>query len=275
MTPRPAARRYLRRLLGPAQIAESEIACAALRNRAGVMLDVGAHYGSSLEPFADQGWSVHAFEPDPDNRARLESAFGGRPNVTIVPAAVSDAAGELQLFTSYLSTGISSLAPFTSTHGPRSVVPVITLGEYLRVAAIPAVDFLKIDVEGFERNVLRGYDWSIRPEVIMLEFEDAKTVPLGYSWRELANDLYSRGYEVLVFEWLPIVQYGGHHQWRRLARYPTDLADPRGWGNLLAASDAKQLLTAARIAIARYRARRIIEGIVRRGGGVGASAAPG
>ena len=264
MSGRTALKRRLRRVLGPAQISESDIAHAALGKRAGVMLDVGAHYGSSLAPFADDDWSVYAFEPDPANRARLQAAFGDRANVTIVPAAVSDNAGEMRLFTSELSTGISSLAPFTTSHAPSAIVPVVTLREFMAQAEITAVDFLKIDVEGFERNVLDGYDWSVRPEVIMLEFEDSKTVPLGYSWKELAGDLDARGYQVLVFEWLPIEQYGGDHQWRDLARYPAELADPQGWGNLLAASDTQHLAAAARKAIARYRVRRTLERLLRR-----------
>ncbi|MEJ7783663.1 MAG: FkbM family methyltransferase [Solirubrobacteraceae bacterium] len=234
------------------------------------MLDVGAHYGSSLAPFADDGWSVHAFEPDPDNRARLEYAVGNDPNVTIVPMAVSNASGEMQLFTSDLSTGVSSLAPFTATHRPSVQVPVITLGEYLARAAIFAVDFMKIDVEGFERNVLEGYDWSIRPDVIVLEFEDAKTLPLGYSWKDLADDLRARGYEILVSEWFPIERYGGSHQWRRLTRYPSDLADADGWGNIIAAANVDQLAVAARRAIVRYRVRHRLEQLAgpRRVGGL-------
>jgi len=258
-------KRQVRRVLGPAQLDESHIAHAALGPRRGVMLDIGAHHGSSLAPFADDGWEIHAFEPDPANRARLHAAFGGRPNVTIVPAAVSDEAGEMALYTSELSTGVSSLAAFTPDHSPTTRVPVVTLGEYLAGAGITAVDFMKIDVEGFERNVLSGHDWSVRPELIVLEFEDAKTVPLGYSWNDLAADLAARGYEILVSEWFPVQQYGVAHRWRRLARYPTDLADPGAWGNLIAAADLEHVLPAARRAIGRYRLRRRIERVVRPG----------
>ncbi len=258
-------KRQVRRVLGPAQLDESHIVHAALGHRRGVMLDIGAHHGSSLAPFAADGWEIHAFEPDPANRARLHAAFGGRPNVTIVPAAVSDEAGEMALYTSELSTGVSSLAAFTADHSPTTRVPIVTLGEYLAGAGITAVDFMKIDVEGFERNVLRGHDWSIRPELIVLEFEDAKTVALGYSWNDLAADLAARGYEILVSEWYPVQRYGVAHRWRRLARYPTDLADPGAWGNLIAATDLEQVLPAARRAIGRYRLRRRIERVVRPG----------
>lgn len=260
-----AIKRRLRSMLGPAQLDESSIVHAVLGNRRGVMLDIGAQYGFSLAPFAHDGWSIHAFEPDPANRAKLESAFGDRPNVTIVPMAVSDEAGEMLLFTSKLSTGISSLAPFTAEHRPTVPVAVTTMTDYLADAGITTVDYMKIDVEGFERNVLNGYDWRIKPEVIVLEFEDAKTVPRGYSWKDLAGDLLDRGYEILVSEWFPVEQYGGPHEWRRLERYPTDLADADGWGNLIAASSVEHLIAAAQRAIARNRLRRNIEGVFRSG----------
>lgn len=167
------------------------------------------------------------------------------------------------LFTSELSTGISSLSPFTTTHRPTSFVPVIRLTDYLADVGVTTVDVMMIGVEGLERDVLNGYDWNIRPEMIVLEFEDSKTLPLGYSWRELAQDLQGHGYEVLVSEWFPVKRYGGTHQWRRLGRYPTDLADVDGWGNLIAATNVDHLLPAARRAIARYRVRRQIERVTR------------
>lgn len=256
------AKRRARGLLG--RLDESDIVHTALRGRRGVMLDVGAHFGYTLGPFADDGWTVHAFEPDPANRRQLEAAFGDWPNVKIVPMAVSDACGEMQLFTSELSTGITSLAPFTDTHSASGTVAVTTLSEYMHSAGVTSVDFMKIDVEGFERNVLDGYDWRIRPRVIVLEFEDGKTVPLGYSWKDLADDLVGRGYEVLVCEWHPVQEYGTTQEWRRLERYPTELADPRAWGNLIAAERVADLEPAARRAIGRYRLRRRVERAVLR-----------
>jgi FkbM family methyltransferase len=259
-----AVRRLARISLGPAQLNEADIARAALKNRRGVMLDVGAHYGSSLAPFASDGWSIHAFEPDPANRAELEAAFGRRPNVTIVPKGVSDEPGKRPLFTSGESSGISSLAPFTKGHRSATTVEVITLRDYMAEAGITTVDFLKVDVEGFERNVLKGYDWAIKPEIIVLEFEDSKTVPLGYSWKELADELVTRGYQVLVSEWFPIERYGVGHHWRRFARYPTELADPAAWGNLIAATNLDQVTSAADRALTRVKIRQRAERIVRR-----------
>lgn len=263
--PPPALKRLLLSMLGPALLDESRIVHAAFGTRRGVMLDVGAHHGSSLAPFADDGWTIHAFEPDPMNRARLQAEFGDRRNVMINPVAVAGHLGEMPLFTSEQSTGISSLVPFTDTHKQTGTVMVTTLATYLAQAGIDRVDFLKIDVEGYERNVLIGNDWTIKPDVILLEFEDSKTIPLGYSWKDLASDLTDRGYAVLVSEWFPIQNYGATHRWRRFETYPTELDDAAGWGNLIATTELDRILPEARRAAVRYRVRSRIERVVRRG----------
>jgi FkbM family methyltransferase len=266
MTSDTTLKRVARRVLGSYGIDESHLVHALLRgDDSCVMLDVGAAFGVSLAPFADDGWTVHAFEPDPDNFSILQDFCGARSNVRLVPKAVSDNAGSLTLYTSGESAGVSSLAPFTDKHKPSVSIDVITLSDYIHEQTITHVDFLKVDVEGFEQSVLRGYDWSIRPRMIVLEFDDAKTVPLGYSWHDLAKDLLARGYGVLVSEWYPVVRYGGSHSWRGFKAYPCQLADPRSWGNLIATDrNFDDLLKLARITAMRHRARAAIESIRRR-----------
>jgi predicted O-methyltransferase YrrM len=46
--------------------------------------------------------------------------------------------------------------------------------------------------------------------------------------------LVEKGYTVYVSEWHPIIRYGTCHDWRQITRYPCELADSNGWGNLLA-----------------------------------------
>jgi hypothetical protein len=97
------------------------------------------------------------------------------------------------------------------------------------------IDFLKIDVEGHDKFVLDGFDWEAdRPDVVLAEFEDAKTLRNGYSAHDLAGSLLFRGYSVFVSEWLPIERYGLAHDWRRLVRYSPTLELGKSWGNLLA-----------------------------------------
>jgi FkbM family methyltransferase len=239
-----AARMGWDRLRGrryPLQMDEAQAAFQVLTEArsSGTMIDVGAHFGGSLAPFLDTGWRVLAFEPDRRNRAALLAAFGDRPNLTIDPRAVSESSESgVVLFRSPMSTGISGLSRFHSTHRAVDRVDTVTLAEALAMHGIRDVDFLKIDTEGFDLMVLRGLDWQCGgPTVVMCEFEDQKTVPLGYDFHGMAAFLQDRGYQVIVSEWHPVRAYGERHEWRGLKAYPCELASPLAWGNLLAARD--------------------------------------
>jgi len=224
------------------------------------MVDVGAHVGTSLEPFARDGWRVIAFEPDPENRAALENRVGDWPDVEIDPRAASDKSGErVAFFRSNQSTGISGLHAFDDSHSHAGEVETIRLAEALSARGVDRVDFLKIDTEGHDLLVLQGFDWETdaAPRVVVCEFEDHKTRPLGYRFDDLARFLESRGYRVLVSEWFPVTAYGARHRWRRFARYPCRLASEKAWGNLIATRDADEF--AALVASAERATRTVVD----------------
>lgn len=218
---------------------ETEVVSHILRERTGrqhVMLDVGAHRGSSAQYFDKLNWSVHCFEPDANNRDLLTKRFGKSKNVNIDPRAVSDKPAKgVQFFTSPESSGISGLLPFRDTHVQSDLVEVTTIAEVAEARGLSKVDFLKIDVEGYDLNVLKGVPWdTLRPEVIECEFEDAKTLKLGHSWKDVAEYLRQLGYTVYLSEWHPIQRYGTAHDWRRLVPYPGVDMPENSWGNILA-----------------------------------------
>jgi FkbM family methyltransferase len=212
---------------------ELRIVSRAIRGP-GLMVDVGAHHGRSAEPFARKGWNVLAIEPDPANRAVLQKRLGGRPNVTVDPRAIAETDGDrVELYTSPISTGISTLAPFHPSH--RATVEVDTVRLDTLLAGIDEVTVLKTDLEGWDLPALRTFPWSrLHPAAVVSEFEDRKTIPLGYSFHDLARFLAERSHTVLVSEWHPVVEYGRRHRWRSLRAYPAELADPEGWGNVIA-----------------------------------------
>jgi FkbM family methyltransferase len=204
-----------------------------------VMIDVGAHHGGSLLQFAEDDWLVFAFEPDPKNRQILAYLSNGYPKVKIDQRAVTNKDDtSLAFYTSDVSTGISSLSSFHSSHKESNLVDSVTLASYIKENSIDKVGFLKIDTEGHDFFVLQGFPWdALAPEVIVCEFEDRKTKPLGYEVHQMAQYLREKGYEILVSEWYPIVEYGGNHKWRKVMGYPCELADSNAWGNLIAVKD--------------------------------------
>ncbi len=219
---------------------ESKIAFDALDADTfkGLMIDVGAHYGSILSPFALSGWQVIAFEPDSKNREKLVESFGDSQNVIIDARAVSDQPREKAvLYRSEESTGISGLSSFHSSHQIAEEIEVTTLENVFDEHGLTheEVTFLKIDTEGFDLHVLRGFPWlKSSPHLILCEFEDSKTAQLGYTFHDLADFLVGHGYRLIVSEWHPIKEYGGIHDWRRFATYPCQLEDLKAWGNIFA-----------------------------------------
>lgn len=207
----------------------------------GVMVDVGAHHGYSLEPFAKAGWEVFAFEPDPKNRAQLLERASQYPNVHIDCHAVSNEIIEdASFYTSKESDGISGLSAFLPSHKSTATVAITTLEKVCDEMSVTKIDYLKIDAEGFDYMVLQGLPWEkVTPGTILCEFEDAKTLPLGHSFKILADYLVEKGYRLIVSEWKPIVKYGEQHTWRGYFTYPHNLKTEKAWGNLIATKDEK------------------------------------
>jgi FkbM family methyltransferase len=198
------------------------------------MVDVGAHRGGSLRSFALDGWEVYAVEPDPRNRAILIRRVRGMENVRVDGRAVSlEDGGLATLYTSPVSSGISSLRPFHPSHVPAIQVATVRLATLL--AGVSRVTFLKTDTEGWDLRVLESFPWArLTPAAVLAEFEDKKTVPLGYDYHELAGFLVSHGYAVYTSEWYPVVEYGRRHRWRSVQPYPVELSHPEAWGNVIA-----------------------------------------
>jgi len=200
------------------------------------LFEVGAHVGGSIKKYAEQGWEIHAFEPDPKNREKLKAWSNQYQNVHVNAEAVSETNQKNATFYfSAESTGISSLSSFHETHTEGTSVDVITLRDYCASKHIKHISLLKIDAEGHDLFVLKGFPWeSMMPEVIVTEFEDRKTKPLGYTYHDQAKLLIDMGYKVVVSEWQPIIKYGIQHNWERLCYYPCDLKNINGWGNFFA-----------------------------------------
>ncbi|MEM9519247.1 MAG: FkbM family methyltransferase [Actinomycetota bacterium] len=209
----------------------------------GVMVDVGAHRGTTSSPFLEAGWQVYAFEPDNRNRAELEAWLGTSPNLVVSGLAVSDeSSADVPFFRSEISAGISGLIGFHESHEESGTVSVTTLAEFFERHGITSVDFLKVDTEGNDLRVLRGLDLSrCQPQVIIAEFDEAKAQNGGHRLSDLVTFLDSNGYGYAISEWHPVTEYGSEHSWRGLTSSLAELASDRAWGNVIATRD-KELL---------------------------------
>lgn len=201
-----------------------------------VYVDVGAHNGDGTKKARLLGYRVVAFEPNPKMAEKFQKTHGDDEGVVFSRAALAAGPEAIRSFyTSIVSSGISTLEPFHESHTASHRVFTSSLRAFLPKWQVDYVDVLKVDTEGFDLFVLQGHDWdTVKPRVVVAEFEDAKTESLGYRVDDLAHFLIDRGYSVFVSEWFPIEKYGGGHLWRKVYPYGTQVIPVSSWGNLIA-----------------------------------------
>jgi FkbM family methyltransferase len=143
---------------------EDDIATRAIIARLApeaVCVDVGCHKGLYLDPMRRQATRglFFAFEPIPYLYDLLSAKYRNDSRVKLFNMALSAASGSAELFINATDMGLSGLNKREGRSGidrdrlRKVVVPVGTLDEVLGDRHI---DFIKIDVEGAEFDVLRG-----------------------------------------------------------------------------------------------------------------------
>jgi len=176
--------------------------------RQGRYIDIGGGHpvaGSVSFWFYQRGWSGIVVEPQPE-LAALHRRL--RPRDTLVEAVIGRTSGETEFFRvdrlHGLSTTVRGYAEAAGQHGvgfEAMKLASISLAELCRAHAIDRVDFLKIDVEGAERDVLEGADWSkCRPRIVVLEAVTPLTnTPAWSDWEPL---LLKQDYRFMLFDTL-------------------------------------------------------------------------
>lgn len=146
-----------------------------------VVADVGARWG------ADKKWgvlgdavSLVSFEPDPEEYRRLSQA--NTPNVTLIPVALSKSQGTATLHvaqepgrSSLYQPNTSFLSRYPDCEGfevdYKVEVQTDTLDHCLTARGISVLDFIKLDVQGSELNIIQGGRDILQKSVFGLEIE--------------------------------------------------------------------------------------------------------
>lgn len=137
-----------------------------------LVFDIGAHLGDRTRAFSSLGARVVALEPQPALFRWLRRLVGARPGVILRREAVGREAGAATIAISRRTPTVSTLsqdwvkglakrnASFADVSWDEALrVPVVTLDQLIAEHGVP--DFCKIDVEGFEAEVLTGLSQPI------------------------------------------------------------------------------------------------------------------
>jgi len=203
----------------------------------GCYVDVGAGH-----PVADnvsfhfylKGWRGLVVEPQ---AALAELYTHVRPRDAAVSCLAGRAEGEIDFYL------VDKLHGFSSTVREHAVGAaqfgagyqtirkrVRPLHALIEEAGLPAIDFLKIDVEGAEAEVLAGMDFARhRPRLMLIEAVEPGS--LAAAWAEWEPALVAQGYRFAFFDRLNRF-YVAEEAAELLARVPTEPAPWDGVGHL-------------------------------------------
>ena len=166
----------------------------------GFYIDIGANHpyeGSVTKHLYDQGWRGINIEPHSQMFALL---MRDRPRDINLNCGVGSSKSELTFFETKVggySSFIQSIAQ--ERESTSRVVCVEPLNDICHRYNVQKIDFLKIDVEGAEKDVLRGFDllhW--RPSLMAIEATYPGTSTPSFS--EWENSVLESGYERVLFD---------------------------------------------------------------------------
>jgi FkbM family methyltransferase len=152
--------------------------CQKLVGPGDTVMDIGANIGLVtlwLSYLVGESGKVHAFEPNPKLQEMIEKALhrNRRSNVIVHRMALGSKDGTMELYIPQGNSGEGSLIRNRARKDCNIVsVPVYTLSSVMAKEKFDKVRLIKIDVEGFEEEVLRGaseFFEKVRPETLLFE----------------------------------------------------------------------------------------------------------
>ncbi|HRE20575.1 MAG TPA: FkbM family methyltransferase [Rhabdaerophilum sp.] len=134
--------------------------------RGGLAFDIGSHVGDRIASFRRIGARVVALEPQPDCAEAIRAIYQDDADVSLLHSACGPEEGKLTLHVNSANPTVTTASPafIQAADGAggwegqvwdRTIeVPVTTLDALVAAHGVP--DFVKVDVEGFEADVLAG-----------------------------------------------------------------------------------------------------------------------
>jgi FkbM family methyltransferase len=175
------------------------------------ILDVGANQGDMTRLFLRHfpNAIIHAFEPVSSTFVRLQKAFGNLPRARLYALAAAEVSGAAMMRT-FAASGLNTMVDqlqdgLRANQVGEEKIETCRLDQIVGKFGIRKVDLLKIDVEGFEKNVLLGCGEYLRPEFIRYIFLECHVITepasIGSGHTQLGeinSILTARGYRFIT-----------------------------------------------------------------------------
>ncbi|MDB2418972.1 FkbM family methyltransferase [Amylibacter sp.] len=172
-------------------------------------LDIGANVGTTTIPVAllHPNVMVHSFEPNPAINIKLKQHINMNAvnNVTVFDFGLSNKSSTSKFYFSSVKKGnhgTSSLRRNSDISSPAEMdIQLHTVDEHYQDSSIP-ISLIKIDVQGFEMEVLEGAQHTIKrfKPVILFEQEDQYQVDPEIQKSQFCNFFSCLGYEVFEID---------------------------------------------------------------------------
>jgi FkbM family methyltransferase len=179
-----------------------------------VIIEAGSFNGENSLRMA-QFWprgEIHVFEPVPEHCQLIEKLFDEERNLRLHQKALSDFTGRATLYLSvlendpdHISASSSLLVPkehllyAPNIYYPQTMeVETISLDEWARQARIGRVDFLWLDMQGYELNMLKASHLARNARAIWMEVEFVEAFENQYLFKDVYEWMTANGFTLLA-----------------------------------------------------------------------------
>ena len=184
-----------------------------------LILDIGANVGQSVGRFRKifRTATIHSFEPGADTFQKLSQNVAAHERVFVWNCAVGACTGQ-QTFYENTNPDMSSFLTLSTTGWGevkgQSLVEVTTVDSFFETNRIAHVDILKSDTQGYELEIFKGAEQTLRANrigLVYFEFIFSDMYKQLPSFDEVFRHLVERNFSLVAL-------YGFHHQ-NRLASF--------------------------------------------------------
>lgn len=164
------------------------------------VFDVGANVGQTSLEYASffRGAHITAFEPVSSTYRQLNAKTAANNRIRTINMGLSDSTGENTIHL-HETSDTNSFDHMSGNSIGIEKVKTTTLDEYCETNNVDRIDFLKIDVEGHEKHVLRGASRMLEQKKVALIQAEVMPFPTDGPWvamPEINSLLHKNGFQL-------------------------------------------------------------------------------